>query len=375
MGEYGKYAVIALLSSIVTGLVILGGTTIYIDNAISKIPPRTVTTLVVNETTGGEVLVTAIFEDVKDSVVFITSRTLERDFFMRLVPVEGAGSGVIISKDGYIVSNDHVVAGAEELRVTLSNGADVAAELIGTDPSSDIAVIKIEAPYELKTAKLGDSSTIKPGHLAIAIGNPFRLENTVTVGVISALNRTLESKNGFLIKGIIQTDAAVNPGNSGGPLLNSKGEVIGINTAIISTTEGFQGIGFAVPINTAKRVSEELIETGRVSYPWLGISGTSLNSELAGELNLSIESGVLIVNVIEESPAEEAGIRGMEGEVGEEDFVLGDIIVTMDGGKVETIEKLIDIILAHEVRDVIEVEYMRNGRKHTTSVTLGERPT
>ncbi|MEE8167680.1 MAG: trypsin-like peptidase domain-containing protein [Candidatus Hydrothermarchaeales archaeon] len=375
MGEFKKYAAIALLSSIITGLILLGGVTIYVDRAISNLPPSTVTTLVVNETTGKEGLVTAIFEDVKDSVVFITSRSLERDMFRRLRPVEGAGSGLIISSDGYIVTNDHVVENTEELTVTLSNGEEVEAELIGADPSSDIAVIKIDVAFKLKAAKLGSSSTLKPGQLAIAIGNPYRLENSVTVGVISALNRSLEAKNGFLIQGIIQTDAAINPGNSGGPLLNSRGEVIGINTAIISTTEGFQGIGFAVPISTAKRISQELIERGKVSYPWLGITGTSLTPEMAEEFGTSIKEGVLIIEAIPDSPADKAGLRGTVEKAGEEGFILGDIIIEMDGEKLEDIEELVDVILAHRVDETVEVKYIREEEEKTTQVTLGERPT
>ncbi|MFQ5815064.1 MAG: S1C family serine protease [Candidatus Hydrothermarchaeaceae archaeon] len=374
MGETRRYVVIALLSALLTGLILMGGTALYVDRAISKIPPPEVKTLVVTETTSNEALVTAIFEDAKDSVVFVTSRALERDFFMRLVPVEGAGSGVIISEDGYIVTNDHVIEDAEEILVTLSDGRELRAELIGTDPNSDIAVIKVSPPFNLKPAVLGDSDTLRPGQTAIAIGNPYRLENTVTVGVISALDRTLEAKNGFVIRGIIQTDAAVNPGNSGGPLLNSRGEVVGINTAIISSSEGFQGIGFAVPINTAKRVSQVLIEKGKVSYPWLGITGASLTPDLAEEINVSVTSGVLVIEVVPQSPADRAGLKGSQGQMGTVGFVPGDIITEMEGVQLETIDGLLDIILEHEVGDVVEVKYLRDGEGATAQVTLGERP-
>ncbi len=374
MGETRRYVAVALISALFTGLILLGGTAIYVDRAISKIPPPSVKTLVVNGTTTNEALVTAIFEGAQESVVFVTSRALERDFFMRLVPVEGAGSGVIISKDGYVITNDHVIEDAEEIRITLYNGDELRAELIGTDPSSDIAVLKISPSFDLSPATLGDSNSLKPGQMAIAIGNPYRLENTVTVGVISALNRTLEASNGFVIRGIIQTDAAVNPGNSGGPLLNSKGDVVGINTAIISSSEGFQGIGFAVPINTAKEVSNDLIEKGHVSYPWLGITGTSITPDLAEELNLSVTSGVLLVDVISESPADDAGLKGSEDRMGSTRFTSGDIITEMDGREVETINKLIDIILEYDVGDGIEVKYLRDGEEYTTKVTLGDRP-
>ncbi len=375
MGENRRYLAIALLSAIFTGLFLMGGMVLYVDRAISKIPPQTVKTLVVNETTTNEALVTSIFEDAKDSVVFVTSRALERDFFMRLIPSEGAGTGVIISREGFIITNDHVIDDAQEIRVTLSDGTELRAELIGTDPSSDIAVIKVRPPFDLKPATLGNSDSLKPGHMAIAIGNPFRLENTVTMGVISALNRTLDAKNGFIIRGIIQTDAAVNPGNSGGPLLNSRGEVIGINTAIISSSDGFQGIGFAVPINTAKKVSEALIETGRVSYPWLGITGASLTPDFAGEINSSISRGVLVIEVVPDSPAEDAGLKGSEGQVGSGVFIVGDVITEMAGKSLETIEELVDVILEHDVGEEVEVKYFRDGEFSSTIVTLGERPT
>jgi putative serine protease PepD len=374
MSETRRYVAVALLSALITGFVLLGGTTLYIERELSKIPLPTVKTIIVNDTSSTESLITAIFEDAKDSVVFITSRALERDFFMRLVPVEGAGSGVIISEDGYIITNAHVIEDADEIRVTLSDGTELKAELVGSDSSSDIAVIKVDPPFNLKPAVLGNSDTLKPGQRAIAIGNPYRLENTVTVGVISALDRTLEAKNGFVIRGIIQTDAAVNPGNSGGPLLNSRGEVIGINTAIISSSEGFQGIGFAIPINTAKKVSQELIEKGSVSYPWLGITGASLTLDLAEEINVSVSTGVLVIEVIPESPADFAGLKGSEGRMGTSDFVPGDIIIEMNGIPVETIDELIDIILEHKVGDEVEIKYLRRGKESTTRVILGERP-
>ncbi len=374
VGETRKYIAVALISGLLTGLLLLGGTAIYVERALSKIPPPTTKTVIINDTTYNEALVTALFDETKDSVVFITSRTLERDLFMRQVPIEGAGSGVITSQDGYIITNDHVIENAEEIRVTLSNGKEFRAELVGTDPSTDIAVIKISPPFVLKPAVLGDSDALRPGQMAIAIGNPYRLENTITVGVISALNRTLEAKNGFIIKGIIQTDAAVNPGNSGGPLLNSRGEVIGINTAIISSGEGFQGIGFAAPINTAKRVSQELIKKGKVTYPWLGITGASLTPDFAKELNLSVTSGVLVVNAVTDGPANRAGLEGSQGQVGSSGFEPGEIITEMDGVPVATIDALIEIILQHKVGDVVEVKYLRGDKTSTAKVTLGERP-
>jgi S1-C subfamily serine protease len=210
--------------------------------------------------------------------------------------------------------------------------------------------------------------------MAIAIGNPYGLDNTVTVGVISAVNRSLLSSNNYIIKGIIQTDAAVNPGNSGGPLLNSRGEVIGINSAIVSTTEGFQGIGFAIPINTARDIAFELIEEGKVVRPWLGITGLSITPDISKRYNLTVESGVLIIDVVEGGPAEKAGLQGTKSRDDREDFVMGDIITEMDGQKLETIDELIDVILAHRVGEQVEVKYLRDGIEETVEVRLGERP-
>lgn len=374
MGELRSYAIIAVLSSLITGLVLLGGFNLYMSESLSKIQPSITRTIVINESGDRESLVTSIFEDVKDSVVFVTSRSVERTFFFRLTPVEGAGSGVIMSSDGYIVTNNHVVENAERITVTLSDGREFDAKLVGTDPNSDIAVIKIESPDSRKPAKFGDSSDLKPGQLAIAVGNPYRLVNTVTVGVISALNRTLEARTGFMMTGIIQTDAAVNPGNSGGPLLNSRGEVIGINTAIISTTEGFQGIGFAVPINTAKRIARQIIEEGGVQYPWLGITGTTLTERLADEIGSGVKAGVLIIEVVKDGPVERAGLRGTKGEAGSPTFVAGDIIIAIDSKVIKTMDDLIDDILTHKVGDVVTVRYVRGDKEFSAKITLGERP-
>jgi S1-C subfamily serine protease len=210
--------------------------------------------------------------------------------------------------------------------------------------------------------------------MAIAIGNPYRLDNTVTVGVTSAVNRTLPVEGRYRGRGVIQTDAAINPGNSGGPLLNSKGEVIGINSAIITTTEGFQGIGFSIPINIAKEVSNELVEKGRVVRPWLGITGTDLTKDIAKSLNLSISAGVILVTVEEGGPADKAGLVGSQSHLWGSDFILGDIIVEIGGEATDTIDDLIEIKLKHEVGETVEVKYLRDGEIKTAQVTLGETP-
>lgn len=360
----------ALTSSLLTSAIILNvfelGPT-YVSDTTPEI-------VIINETCSQEGIVSAVFNQVQNSVVHITSRTSERDFFMRMVPIEGTGTGVIISSDGYILTNNHVVGGSESLIVALATGEEVRAQIVGVDPNTDLAIIKIDPPSALTVAKLGDSDEIRPGQMAIAIGNPYRLDNTVTVGVISAVNRTLTVDGSYRIRGVIQTDAAINPGNSGGPLLNSNGEVIGINSAIITTTEGFQGIGFSIPINIAKEISSELIEKGRVVRPWLGITGTDLTRDMAESLDLSITSGVILVSVEEDGPADKAGLRGSESHIFSSTFEPGDIIIEIGGEKTDTIDDLIEIKLKYEVGETVDVKYYRNGEIYATQVTLGETP-
>jgi S1-C subfamily serine protease len=373
-----NYVIIALFSSIFTGAILLGMGVLYLNHVAFLTPSQSHTTIVVNQSLNEEVIITSVFEDLKDSVVHITSTGVGEDEFMEPIPVSGQGSGVIISSDGYIVTNDHVVSGAEDIDIRLTTGYTTSARIIGTDPSSDTAVIKIDAPFELRPAQFGDSDKLRPGQLAIAIGNPFGFQNTVTIGVISALNRTLRSSDGFNMQGIIQTDAAVNPGNSGGPLVNSAGEVIGINTAIFSTLQGgfqaFQGIGFAIPINTVKKTSSVLISEGEIIRPWLGITGMTLTEEVSSSFNLSVMEGVLIITVVEDGPADSNGFLGTHSRPSDPDFSVGDIIVEMDGRKTNSIDKLVEIILTKEVGDKVNVKFFRDGAIGEVEVELGQRP-
>lgn len=361
---------IAVVSSLVTGAMILTFGGIYLQPELPPSAEREI--ILINETLAQETIVAAVFEDVRDSVVHITTVSEEWDIF-GVVPRERTGSGMIINASGYILTNNHVVEGAKGVKVTLSNGDVWEAEVIGTDLLTDTAVIKIEPTYELKAVKLGDSNTIVPGQLAIAIGNPYVLENTVTVGIISAVNRTLSS-DGYKIHGVIQTDAAINPGNSGGPLLNSKGEVIGVNTAIFTVTGGFQGIGFAIPINTVKEVARELIERGKVIRPWLGITGRDITEDMVEVLDLPVSKGALIMEVVAGGPADKAGLRGTKSQPWEEDFVLGDIIIGIAGQEVENMDQLVMALFEHEVGETIEITYIREGEERTAQITLGERP-
>lgn len=370
-----NYLLIAIISSTVTGLIILGIGSIYLEQSLEDLDQdKENDQFFFNQPLEQETTITKIFNEAKDSVVHITSVTVERDFFMRPIPREGTGSGFIISEEGYILTNHHVIKDASELRVTLANGIILKAMLVGTDPLSDTAVIKINSKDKLKPIKLGDSDLLKPGQLAIAIGNPYRLDNTITIGVISALNRTLETEASFIIQGVIQTDAAINPGNSGGPLLNSEGKVIGINTAIYSPIQGSIGIGFAIPINNAKKVAEDLIEKGKVTRPWMGITGTTVTEQLAINWGTGVDKGVLIVDIVEEGPADKAGLLGTISSPSQEDFRLGDTIIEMGGIQIHTMEDLIQTILKQDVEKTIEIKFVRNGEIVLTNVTLMERP-
>lgn len=320
-----------------------------------------------------------IYREVSPAVVHITSTAVGLDFYFNPVPQKGTGSGFIIDKLGHIVTNNHVVEDARSLEVTLADGSKVPATLVGRDPLSDLAVIRINVPpTKLHLVQLGDSDQLQIGQIAIAIGNPFGLDRTVTTGVVSALNRTLKTPSGREIQKVIQTDAAINPGNSGGPLLNSRGEVVGINTAIFSPSGGSVGIGFAIPVNTARRVIAELIAKGRVSHPWLGISGLSVNPEISRVLDLPIEHGVLVVRVSPRSPASEAGIRGGRRRIRVGNTILwvgGDLLIEIDGRKIDRMEDLITYLESHKrVGEVVELGILRDGRQFQVEVILGELP-
>ena len=287
----------------------------------------------------------------------------------------GLGSGFIIDEQGYILTNEHVVADADKITVTLSDGREFSGEVKGKDIRSDLAVIKINAE-RLRAARLGDSSTVRTGQWAVALGNPFGLvgsgaavraigaEPTLTVGVVSALDRQLPrvSRQDRDYSGLIQTDAAINPGNSGGPLLNLDGEVIGINVAILTSSRGYEGIGFAIPVNKAKRVLEALIEGRKVQYGWLGIQIQDVTEDVAEYYGLSDREGVLVFQVLPESPAEQAGLRD------------GDIIKAFDGQPMEQGRQLIDRVSGTKVGRRIDVGILREGRRKTLSVAIGERP-
>ncbi|OUC06337.1 peptidase S1, partial [Litorilinea aerophila] len=315
------------------------------------------------------------------SVVNITTRVLRRGFFFNVIPEEGAGSGFVLDTEGHILTNYHVISGAEHIEVSFGNDAVVSAQVVGVDPRNDIAVLQVDvAPELLVPVELGTSANLKVGQRAIAIGNPFgQFERTLTTGVISALGRTLEGQDGRTISGIIQTDAAINRGNSGGPLLDSSGRVIGINTAIFSPTGTNAGVGFAVPIDTIRRLLPDLLTLGRYRHPWLGIRyAYALTPGLAERLGLPVNQGLLIVQLYPGSPLERAGVRGAQREVilgNQRIYVGGDILVAVAGQPISRLEEL-EILLEEQfqVGDTVRVELLRDGERLTLDVTLAEEP-
>jgi 2-alkenal reductase len=298
-----------------------------------------------------------------------------------------SGSGFVIDAEGHIVTNNHVVEDADDVRVTFSDGAVMHAEVVGKDPFSDLAVIQVSPPpgYALTVVELGDSDALQPGQTVIAIGNPFGLTGSMTVGTISAVGRTLPSgdspdQGSFQNPLIIQTDAAINPGNSGGPLLDSAGRVIGINSAIRTETGTNSGIGFAVPVNTVKSITKQLIEKGEVRYAYLGISSQSepTLAELSLEHSMPVLQGVLVSSVVDGGPADKAGIRGGTEETtfrGHNVVLGGDIIIAVDGKPVRDFDALIAYLMANtEVGQTIILTVIRGGQTIEVPLTLGERP-
>jgi S1-C subfamily serine protease len=289
---------------------------------------------------------------------------------------EAQGSGFLIDNQGHILTNNHVVDQATSVEVVLGNSKDVEAKVVGTDAADDLALIQIDtsAMPGVTPVTLGNSDAVKPGQMAIAIGNPYGLDDSITVGVISGLDRTLTSSVGRPITGLLQTDAAINPGNSGGPLLNSQGEVIGINTAIENPMTGAQGIGFAVPINTAKDQLQSLLQGQNIKRPWLGISGTAITSDLVQKLSLTVDQGVYVITATADSPAEKAGIKGSGTDSNGDPVTGGDIITAVDGTAVKKVEDLVSYFNTKKAGDNVLLNIIRDGKTMQVLVTLGTWP-
>lgn len=336
-----------------------------------------------------------VYQDVSPSVVYI--QVVQRQevgsglpFFNEALPQQqyqrGSGSGFVWDQEGHIVTNNHVVDGADEIEVTFSDGTTVQATVVGTDPASDLAVLKVEVPAgQLHPVRMADSTLVMVGQLAIAIGNPFGLENTMTVGIVSALERSLpaESNSGdgssYTIPDVIQTDAPINPGNSGGVLVDDQGAVIGVTSAIVSPVGASAGIGFAVPSAIVQKVVPVLITKGSYEHPWLGISGTTLDAGLAQAMGLEAnQRGALVIEVVPGGPAEQAGLQGSDRQVtidGQERQVGGDVVVALDGQPVKNFDDLVAYLLrSTEVGQKITLTVLRDGREQQVEVTVAARP-
>jgi 2-alkenal reductase len=343
-----------------------GETPVVIVLTPTPLPPD-----IVSQADVEEQLVINVYSRVAPAVVCITAADQFGSCF---------GSGFVVDEEGHVVTNQHVAEATSDLLVTLADERTVPAELVGSDAGSDLAVLKIDVPpEELTVVPLGDSSTLRVGQRAIAIGNPFGLQRTVTTGVISSLGRTLpRDDSDFQIAELIQTDAAINPGNSGGPLLDSRGRVIGINTAIRSLTGVNSGVGFAIPVDIVKRVLPELISEGRYRHPWIGVSGTTISPEIVEAMNLPVESGVLVFTVEPDSPALRAGLVGGDQEVivsGRPMRAGGDILVAINGTEVKDFDDLVNFLASStSVGDVVVLTVVRDDKEVTLELTLEQRP-
>ena len=339
--------------------------------------------------TGDALTPREVYANLSPAVAHIDSRIVKTttNFFGGTNEEEasGTGSGFIIDDEGYIVTNAHVVEDAKEVTVSLGvDNIEVPAEVVGEDPSSDIAVLKFDPDADeldgvrLSVATFGDSEALQVGDPVLAIGNPFGLDRTLTTGVVSALQRNIPALNDFSISDVIQTDAAVNPGNSGGPLLNGQGEVIGVNSQISTRGGGFDGIAFAVPSQTVERVAKQLIKDGSIDYAWLGVEGGELTDDLREQLDVDVDNGVYIASVADGSPADKAGIEGgrrlQDVQTGDTVVEGGDILLKFDGEELESMTQLGGLVSEMKPGDKVEVEYLRDGKRDTTTITLGTRP-
>jgi len=324
-------------------------------------------TKIVNVNYSEEQALAELFQDTDQSAVSVTAIGSDN----------AQGSGFVYDRKGHIVTNEHVVEGATRVRVNFLDGSTRNAEIVGADPYTDLAVLKVDK-NNLQPLDLADSSEVSVGQRAAAIGNPFGLRSSMTSGIISQKGRTLRTAGEFSTPNVLQTDAAINPGNSGGPLLNIQGEVVGVNTAIESRTGTFSGVGFAIPANTVKEVVPELIDDGEFGHPWIGVSGLDLNPDISQEMGLNTTAGFLVVDVVEDSPASKAGLRAGNEErnvTGRELRVGGDVITAIDGQRMRGInDVLLYLSRDTEVGQTIELTVIRDGERIKVPLTLESRP-
>jgi putative serine protease PepD len=322
-----------------------------------------------------------IYQRDSQGVAFISSQIVQQTQsafgFPQQQQSTATGSGFLIDNDGHILTNAHVVQGAKRVDVQLGGGATQQAQILGTDPSTDIALLKVDNTEGVDPLPLGDSTKVEVGDPVVAIGNPFGLDRTVTTGIVSALQRQIQAPNGFSISDVIQTDAAINPGNSGGPLIDGAGQVIGINSQIESQSGGNEGVGFAVPIKTAADVVSQLESGGEVHRAYLGLSGGDITPSIAQALNLPVQQGVLIEQVLNGGPADDAGINGATGQAtigGQTIPIGGDIITKVDGKQITGMDDVISAVNGHKPGDDLTLTVWRDGQQRDVTVKLGDRP-
>jgi S1-C subfamily serine protease len=381
--EVGATSIGALLVAGVLG----GGVAVGIDKAVGDEDATTV----IREVTAGTAESTAfrnpsgktisdIYGSAKRGVIQVLATSVVSDNrFFGSQPARALGSGFVIDKAGHVVTNYHVIEGASKVEVSFSGNDEMPATVIGRDPSTDIAVLRIKRAQgrALTPLELGNSDVVRVGDAVVAIGNPFGLERTVTAGIVSALQREITAPNGFAIDRVIQTDAAINHGNSGGPLLNADGRVIGVNSQIETESGGNVGIGFAVPINTVKDVVSQLLESGKVDHAYIGVEMATITRELASNVRLPVDQGVLIQRVRTDSPAAQAGLRGGTTQVvvdGESYLVGGDVITKADGQPIESAEQLRSVVTSKQPGDEITLEVHRQNETKEVTVKLGRQP-
>jgi S1-C subfamily serine protease len=315
-----------------------------------------------------------IYQRCSSAVVNITTVTLTQDFFFDIVPQKGLGSGAIIRADGYIVTNDHVVGNSQQVEVTLGDKSQFKAKVVGSDPDSDLAVIKINpGGKKLSSIDYADWNSVAVGQKVLAIGNPFGLGGSLSVGIVSSLGRDIRSPTDRIIKDVIQTDAAINPGNSGGPLLDSSGKLIGINAQIFSRSGGSEGIGFAIPGKTVKKIVDELITHGKVIRPDLGMRGIGFNEDILNSLNIALEYGVMITRLDPRGPLGRAGLRPANQQLvyGFHRIPIGgDIIHQIDSQKVGSMRDILDYLSDKKIGDSVVIHYVRKGVKKNVTVKL-----
>jgi len=313
-----------------------------------------------------------VYQKCHSAVVNITATTLTRDFFFDIIPQRGVGSGAIIRSDGYIVTNDHVIGGAQNVEVTLADKTTLPARVVGTDPGTDLAVLKINPPSKLNVLDY-NLNPLNVGQKVLAIGNPFGLGGSLSVGIISSLGRDIRTPSEGLLKDVIQTDAAINPGNSGGPLLDSSGKLIGINAQIVSKSGGNEGIGFAINGKTVKKIVEQLIQSGRVTRPELGLYGVGLDRRVLAYLKIPQESGVMVTQVMKGGSASRAGLKPATKELVVGFYRIpidGDVIVQLDNVTVGSLRDIRDYLGEKKVGDSVKIQFYRNRKLETVTLIL-----